>query len=83
MYCSAFLAIGHSGMTTMRKMRVKADKTSVRAISLGVRCRIAPSTNAIIRSRKDWPGGRDRTTIRSESTVVPPVTPSDRHRPPE
>ena len=46
-----------------------------RAISLGVFCRAAPSTRAIIRSRKDSPGlAVIRTTIRSESTRVPPVT---------
>ena len=45
------------------------------AISLGVRCRSEPSTSAIIRSTKDWPGSEVmRTTIRSDSTVVPPVT---------
>ena len=53
MYCSAFQAIGHSGLTTIRKSRVKADSTSVRAISLGVLCRMAPSTRAIMRSRND------------------------------
>ena len=37
MYCSAFQAIGHSGTTTMRKMRVNADRTSVNASSFGVR----------------------------------------------
>ena len=46
-----------------------------RAISLGVFCRAAPSTRAIIRSRKDSPGlAVMRTTMRSESTLVPPVT---------
>jgi len=42
---------------------------------LGVFCRSAPSTKAIIRSMKVWPGSAVmRTTIRSESTRVPPVT---------
>lgn len=46
------------------------------AVSLGVCCRVAPSTSAIIRSRKDCPGREvTRTTRRSDSTVVPAVTP--------
>ena len=45
------------------------------AISLGVFCRAAPSTSAIIRSMKLSPGlVLIRTTIRSDNTVVPPVT---------
>src|SRR4051794_9427482 len=45
------------------------------AISFGVRCRDAPSTSAIIRSTKVSPGLLViRTTIRSDRTVVPPVT---------
>ena len=45
------------------------------AISFGVFCREAPSTSAIIRSRKVSPGCCvTRTTIWSESTRVPPVT---------
>ena len=45
------------------------------AISLGVFCRAAPSTRAIMRSTKVSPGLLVIcTTIRSESTVVPPVT---------
>ncbi len=48
----------------------------LRAISFGVFWRSAPSMSAIIRSMKEWPGREvTRTTIRSESTVVPPVTP--------
>jgi hypothetical protein len=43
---------------------------------LGVRCRAAPSTSAIIRSRNDFPAAAvSRTTIRSDRTRVPPVTP--------
>ena len=58
------------------KISVKAVRTSDRAISLGVRWRTAPSTRAIIRSRNDSPGRAVmRTTIRSDSTSVPPVTP--------
>ena len=46
-----------------------------RAISFGVFCRLAPSTSAIIRSRNVSPGSEViRTTIRSDSTMVPPVT---------
>ena len=45
------------------------------AISFGVFCRSAPSTSAIIRSRKVSPGfDLMRTLIQSEITVVPPVT---------
>ena len=47
----------------------------VSAISLGVFWRLAPSTSAIIRSRNNSPGlAVIRTTMRSETTVVPPVT---------
>ena len=47
----------------------------VRAISFGVFCRLAPSTRLIIRSRKVWPRSAViRTTMRSERTLVPPVT---------
>ena len=45
------------------------------AISFGVFCRTEPSTRAIIRSTNDWPGSVViRMTIRSDSTLVPPVT---------
>ena len=45
------------------------------AISFGVFWRSAPSTSAIMRSRKVSPGSEVmRTTIWSESTRVPPVT---------
>ncbi len=45
------------------------------AISFGVFCRRAPSTIAIMRSRKVSPGlAVTRTTSQSESTRVPPVT---------
>ena len=45
------------------------------AISLGVLRRDAPSTSAIMRSRKLSPGSCViSTTMRSESTLVPPVT---------
>ena len=45
------------------------------AISFGVFCRSAPSTSAIIRSRKVEPcAAVMRTLIQSERTIVPPVT---------
>ncbi|KJY30690.1 hypothetical protein VR46_35990 [Streptomyces sp. NRRL S-444] len=51
----------------------RANRT---AISFGVFCRVAPSTRAIIRSMKLCPGREvTRTTIASDSTVIPPVTP--------
>src|SRR5258708_2314387 len=76
MYCSAFHAIGQSGITTMTNARVSAESARVSAISLGVFWRTAPSTSAIIRSRKDSPvAAVMRTTMRSERTRVPPVTP--------
>ena len=47
----------------------------VRAISLGVLCRSAPSTNVIIRSMNVSPRSAViRITMRSDSTFVPPVT---------
>ena len=46
-----------------------------RAISFGVRWRLAPSTRAIMRSRKVSPGSEVmRTTSQSLTTCVPPVT---------
>ncbi len=51
------------------------------AISFGVFCRWAPSTSAIMRSRKLDPGlAVMRTLIQSDRTVVPPVT-ADRSPP--
>ena len=47
----------------------------VNAISLGVFCRLAPSTRAIILSKKLSPGSVVTTTlILSDNTLVPPVT---------
>ena len=64
-----------SETTTSRKMIVRPESRIVSAISLGVFCRFAPSTSAIIRSRKVLPGSDVmRMTIRSLSTRVPPVT---------
>ena len=58
-----------------RKMIVSPASRMLSAISFGVLRRSAPSTRAIIRSRKLLPGSWViSTTIRSESTRVPPVT---------
>ena len=59
----------------MTKMIVRAASRMVRAISLGVFWRSAPSTRPIMRSRKLSPGFEVICTlIWSESTLVPPVT---------
>src|SRR5215471_4542351 len=59
----------------MRKTIVRPASRMDSAISLGVFCRCAPSTKAIIRSRNVSPGlDVISTTIRSERTRVPPVT---------
>ena len=56
-------------------MIVSAASRMLSAISFGVFCRLAPSTRAIIRSMKLSPGfWVICTTIRSDSTRVPPVT---------
>ena len=56
-------------------MIVSAASKMLSAISLGVFCRLAPSTIAIIRSRNVSPGlAVMRTTSQSERTRVPPVT---------
>ena len=60
---------------TMRKISVKPDSRMESASSFGVFCRSAPSTSAIMRSRKVEPGAAVIfTLIQSDSTVVPPVT---------
>ena len=54
---------------------VRLASRMLSAISLGVFCRLAPSTMAIMRSRKVSPGSVvTRTISQSESTRVPPVT---------
>ena len=59
---------------TSRNTRVRPSNKMVRAISLGVFCRLALSTIEIMRSTKASPGLTDtRATIQSESTRVPPV----------
>ena len=61
--------------TAIRNTRVRPARRTARATSLGVLRRFAPSTMAIMRSRKVPPGWEVTTTlIQSETTVVPPVT---------
>jgi hypothetical protein len=68
-------AKGRRLTTTTRKIRVSPASRMLSAISFGVLRRSAPSTRAIIRSRKLCPGSCViSTTIRSERTRVPPVT---------
>src|ERR1700723_3480540 len=63
------------------KMTVSEASRMFRASSFGVFCRLAPSTSAIIRSMKVSPGLEVIfTTIRADSTLVPPVT-ADRSPP--
>src|SRR5579864_1598210 len=76
-----YIANGSSVTTASKKMMVRRAKRMLSAISFGVFCRSAPSTSAIIRSRKLWPGSDvTRTLIQSDSTRVPPVT-ADRSPP--
>ena len=66
---------GNKVTTTPRKTMVSATSKMVSAISLGVFCRLALSTMAIIRSTKVSPGlDVTRTTRQSDRTFVPPVT---------
>ena len=75
------IASGCRVATASRKMIVSDASRMLSAISFGVFCRLAPSTSAIIRSMKLSPGfWVISTTIRSESTFVPPVTWSGRRR---
>ena len=70
-----YSANGRSVTTTTRKISVRPASRMPSATSLGVLRRAAPSTSAIIRSRKLWPGSCViSTTMWSESTRVPPVT---------
>src|SRR5664280_594827 len=69
------MANGCRVTTASRKTRVSPAITILRAISLGVFWRCAPSTSAIMRSRKVSPGLEVmRTLIQSLNTLVPPVT---------
>src|SRR3984957_17892257 len=61
--------------TANTKMIVRPASRMFSAISFGVFCRSAPSTSAIMRSRKVEPcAAVIRTLIQSDSTRVPPVT---------
>ena len=61
--------------TANTKMSVRPASRMFSAISFGVFCRSAPSTSAIMRSRKVEPCvAVMRTLIQSDSTRVPPVT---------
>ena len=72
---AAYDAIGFSVSTTTTKMIERLASRMFSAISFGVFWREAPSTSAIMRSTKVSPGfDVMRTTMRSESTRVPPVT---------
>src|SRR6202521_2178954 len=76
-----YIAKGCRVTTASRKMMVRPASRMLSAISFGVFCRSAPSTKAIILSRKVSPGFEGmRTLITSESTRVPPVT-ADRSPP--
>src|SRR6266508_3876105 len=82
-FCSAweYMAKGCNVTTDSSRITVRPTRRMLSAISFGVFCRDAPSTRAIIRSRKVSPGRAVmRTTIRSDSTLVPPVT-ADRSPP--
>src|SRR5438477_7263976 len=69
------MAKGCSVTTARRKMIVNPASRMLSAISFGVFCRSAPSTRAIMRSRKVSPGlAVILTLIRSDKTRVPPVT---------
>ena len=73
--CPFQLASPTSVATAIRKMIVMPASRMSSAISFGVFCRDAPSTSAIMRSRKVEPGAAVmRTTSQSETTSVPPVT---------
>ena len=72
---SMYPAMAGRENTTTRKTMVSATSRMLSAISLGVFCRLAPSTMAIIRSRKVLPGSAVmRMTMPSLITRVPPVT---------
>ena len=61
--------------TASTKMRVRPASRTFSASSLGVFWRAAPSTSAIMRSRKLEPSSAViRTLMRSDRTWVPPVT---------
>ena len=72
---TAYCENGASVAVASRNTSVIIASRIESAISFGVRARFAPSTIAIMRSRKPSPRGCvTRTTSQSESTRVPPVT---------
>ena len=71
----AYSPNGRKVTTTTRNTIVRPASRIESAISFGVLRRAAPSTSAIMRSRNERPGSWViSTTIRSDSTRVPPVT---------
>ena len=73
--CTLYSEYGSSVAQASRKISVNLASRMVSAISFGVLRRVAPSTMAIMRSRKLSPGLLlMRTMIQSDSTRVPPVT---------
>ena len=71
----AYAPNGRSVATASRKTRVRPESRIESAISFGVRCRFAPSTSAIMRSRNVSPGSAlIRMTSSSLTSCVPPVT---------
>ena len=77
----AKFAKGTSVTTTGMKMMVSTASRIVRAISLGVFWRFAPSTSVIIRSMKVWPRSAVmRTTMRSRAPWCHRSPPSGRRR---
>src|SRR6266850_4652003 len=69
------MANGCSVTTASKKIIVSPASRMLRAISLGVFCRSAPSTSAIMRSINVSPGFEVmRILIWSDNTRVPPVT---------
>ena len=72
---TAYAENGASVAVASRNTSVRNASRIDSAISFGVRPRFAPSTIAIMRSRKPSPSRLvTRTTIQSDSTRVPPVT---------
>ena len=70
-----YCANGYRDTITIRKIKVSTISSVFSAISFGDFCLDAPSTSAIILSRKDCPGSATILIFnQSETTVVPPVT---------
>ena len=73
--CPTNAATGGKVATAIRNTCVSTANNTVKAISLGVLVRSAPSTNAIIRSMNPWPGSAVMRISRlSDNNRVPPVT---------